>query len=90
MENCSTVEITRIREEVNNLITAFRSPNNSNYTFAVEPEYLQIITEALATNTDNDDVTILPNDLENVITTVGDIIRLICSYVVDYLSIVIM
>ena len=78
VENCSTVEITKIREEVNNLrviFAAFQNPNNSDRTLIIEPEVLETITEALATNTDKDDIAILPNDLRNVISTVEDIIR---------------
>ena len=78
VENCSTIEITRIREEVNNLATIIHSSNNFASALTVQPEDIRIITEALSANTDND-VTILPNDLENVISTVGDLIRLICS-----------
>ena len=78
VENCSTVEITKIREEVNNLrfiFAAFQNPNNSDHTLTIEPEILKTMTEALATNTDKDDIPILPNDLRNVISTVEDIIR---------------
>ena len=78
VENCSTVEITKIREEVNNLkaiVEAFQNPNNSDHTLTIEPEILQTITEELATNTDKNDTTILPNDLRNVISTVEDVIR---------------
>ena len=78
VENCSTVEITKIREEANNLrviSAAFQNPNNSDRTLTIEPEVLETITEALATNTDKDDIPILPNDLRNVISTVEDIIR---------------
>ena len=78
VENCSTVEITKIREEVNNLkviSAALQNANNSDHTLIIEPEVLETITEALATNTDKDDLPILPNDLRNVISTVEDIIR---------------
>ena len=78
VENCSTVEITNIREEVNNLLTiveAIQNPNNSNRTLTVEPEVLQTITEELATNTDTNDIAILPDDLDNVISSVESILR---------------
>ena len=78
VENCSTVEITKIREEVNNLLTiveAIQNRNNSNRTLTVEPEVLQTITEELATNTDKNDIAILPDDLDNVISSVENILR---------------
>ena len=78
VENCSTVEIANIREEVDNLraiVEAIQNSNNSNRTLTVEPEDLQTITGALATNTDKNDTPILPNDLSNVISTVEDVIR---------------
>ena len=82
VENCSTVEITKIKEEINNLraiVEANQNVNNSNRTLTVKPEVLQIITDELATNTDKNNITILPNDLKNVISTVEDIIR--CFYI---------
>ena len=75
VENCSTVEITKIKEQVNNfraIVEANQNPINSNRTLTVKPEDLQIITDELVTNTDEN---ILPNDLKNVISTVEDIIR---------------
>ena len=80
VENCSTVEITKIREEVNNLMAifaAFHNPNNSDRTLTIQPDILQTITEELVTNINKNDIAILPNDLENVISIVEDIIRLI-------------
>ena len=82
VENCSTIEITKIKEEINNLraiVEANQNVNNSNRTLTVKPEVLQIITDELATNTDKNNITILPNDLKNVISTVEDIIR--CFYI---------
>ena len=82
VENCSTVEITKIKEEVNNLMAifaAFQNPNNSDRTLTIEPDILQTITEELVTNTNKNDIAILPNDLENVISIVENIIRLICT-----------
>ena len=77
VENCSTVEITKIREEVNILraiFAAMQNLNNSNHTLTVEPEDLQTITEELVANT-NRSIAVLPNDLENVISIVEDIIK---------------
>ena len=85
VENCSTVEITKIKEEVNNLMAvfaAFQNPNNSDRTLTIEPDILQTITEELVTNTNKNDIAILPNDLEDVISIVEDIIRLICWYLI--------
>ena len=70
VENCSTVEITRIQEEVQNLmniIEATRNSNNSDRTIMVEPEALQFITGELASVTDKNETTLLPNDLGNTI-----------------------
>ena len=74
VENCSTLEITKIREEVNVIFAAFQNLDNSDHTLTVEPEVLQTITEELVTNT-NKSIAILPNDLENVISIVEDIIK---------------
>ena len=85
MENCSTVEITKIREEVNILraiFAAIQNPNNSDHTLTIEPEDLQTITEELLVNTNKDDIAILPNDLENVISIVEDIIKYVMTNVV--------
>ena len=80
MENCSTVEITRIKEEVENLNAIFeatQNSSNSDRTVMVEPEVLQSITDELASVTDKNDTSILPNDLGDTINTVGTILRLI-------------
>ena len=82
MENCSTVEITKIREEVNILraiFAAIQNPDNSNHTLTIEPEYLQTITEELVANT-NKNIPILPNDLENVISIVEDILKYVVKH----------
>ena len=84
VENCSTVEITKIREEVNNLraiFAAMQNPNNSDHTLTIEPEVLQTITEELVANTNKDDIAILPNDLENSISIVEDIIKYVSKTV---------
>ena len=82
VENCSTVEITKIKEEVNNLMAifaAFQNPNNTDRTLTIQPDILQTITEELVTNTNKNDKAILPNDLENAISIVENIIRLVCT-----------
>ena len=82
VENCSTVEITRITEAVENLNSIFlasQNPNNSDRTIMVEPEVLQSITGELASVTTKDDAAILPNDLGDTINTLGTILRLIFS-----------
>ena len=78
MDECSTVEITRITEEVNNLNTIFeatQNSNNSDRTVMVEPEVLQSITDELASVTDKNDTSILPNDLGDTINALGTILR---------------
>ena len=78
MENCSTVEITRIKEEVNDLLSLYsasQNPNNSDRTIMIESNAVQSITSDLASATDKNDTAILPNDLENTIDIVGDILR---------------
>ena len=79
MDNCSTVEITRITEEVYYLMAIFaasQDPNNSDRTVVIESDVLQSITSELASATDKSDGSILPNDLINIIDTVGDLLRL--------------
>jgi len=79
VENCSTVEITRITEEVNRLNDIFeatQNSENSDQTIMVEPEVIQSITGELASVTKKNDTAILPNDLGGTINTVGTIIRL--------------
>ena len=78
VENCSTVEITRIKEEVNDLLAIFsasRNPNNSDRTVMIESNVVQSITSDLTSVTDKYRTAILPNDLENIIDIVGDILR---------------
>ena len=81
VENCSTVEITRIQEEVKILMDIFfasRNPNSSDRTvIMVEPEVLQSISGELANLTDRNDAGILPNDLEDTINTAEIILRFI-------------
>ena len=77
VENCSTVEIIRINEEVQNLRSVFESiqnDNSSDRTVMVEPEVLQDITGELASVTDRDAV-ILPNDLNDTVNIVETILR---------------
>ena len=78
MDNCSTVEITRIQEEVQNLMNIFeanRNSNNSDRTIMVEPEVLQFITGELASVTDKNKTMLLPNDLGNTLETMETILR---------------
>ena len=80
MENCSTVEITRITEEVNNLLAilnAMQNASNSDRTIMIEANDIQAITSNLASVTNKSDTAILPNDLKNTINTVGGILRFI-------------
>ena len=65
MENCSTVEITRINELVQNLTNAVM----------IEPQVLTDITSELANVTAKNNTAILPIDLSNTINTVGAILR---------------
>ena len=79
MDECSTVEITKIREEVDNLNAIFeatRNPNNSDRTIMVEPEDIQSITGELAAVTNEDNTSFLPNDLDNTLDSIGTILRL--------------
>ena len=80
VDECSTIEITRIREEVENLnatFTAAQNPNNSDRTIMVEPEDIRSITGDLASVTDKDNTSFLPNDLGNTLDTIGIILRLV-------------
>ena len=80
MENCSTVEITRITEEVNILLAilnAMQNASNSDRTIMIEANDIQAITSNLASVTNKSDTAILPNDLKNTINTVGGILRFI-------------
>ena len=84
---CSTVEITRITEEVENLNAIFeatQNSSNSDRTVMVDPEVLESITGELASVTEKDENTtsFLPNDLEDTIDTLGTILR----YIVDILA----
>ena len=79
VENCSTVVITEIREEVNNLMAVVKARNISNHTLL--SIFVQNITNDLARNTEiNTTNTIFPNDLQTAIYIISDIIRLIYKY----------
>ena len=78
VEECSTVEITKLTEEVENLNAIFeatQNSSNSDRTVMVEPEVLQSITDELAVVTDKNDTSLLPNDLGDTIDTLGTILR---------------
>ena len=78
MENCTTVEITRIKEEVQNLMKIFentQNANNSDRTVMIEPQILASITSELANLTEKNNTAILPNDLSVTINTVETILR---------------
>ena len=78
VENCTTVEITRIKEEVQNLMNIFeniQNTNNSDRTVTIEPQILASITSELANLTAKNNTAILPNDLSATINTVGTILR---------------
>ena len=79
IENCSTVEITRLTEEVNNFVAIFEARenfNNFDNTIMIEPQVLRTVTGELANITDKNDSAILPNDLDNTINIIGAIVRL--------------
>ena len=82
MDNCSTVEITKITEEVNELIAIFvasQNPYNSDRNITVHSDDIEIITSDLASATDKNNTSILPNDLQNTINTLGNITRFVCQ-----------
>ena len=82
MENCSTVEITRITEAVENfrdVLEATQNVNNSDRTVMVEPEELQFITYELESVTDVTNTSLLPNDLENTISAVEIVLKLVSN-----------
>ena len=86
VENCSTVEIIKIKEEVRNLMATYyasRISENSDRTVIVEPDILQSITGDLANITDKN-TTILPNDLEDAINTTEILLRFFVKYVTYY------
>ena len=79
VDNCSTVEITRITAEVDYLIAIFaasQDPKNSDRKVVIEHDVLQSITSELLSATNKRDGSILLNDLINIIDTVGDLLRL--------------
>ena len=57
------------------IFDATRNSNNSDRTIMIEPEVLQSITDELASVTDKNDTTILPNDLGDTINTIEAILR---------------
>ena len=74
------MEITRIKEEVNNLMAIFaasRDPDNADRTVMVEADVLQSVTAELASVTDDNDAVTLPNDLTNTVDIVGTTLRFI-------------
>jgi len=78
VDNCSTLEITRINEEaerLNNIIQAASDPNYRELTLMVEPGVLGAITEELASITSSKEETILPNDLSSTLGTIDSLIR---------------
>ena len=78
MDECSTVEITKIREEVDYLMTVFvasQNPNNSDRTIMVKSDALESLSSELAGAVDKENTTILPNDLRNTIDTVEVLLR---------------
>ena len=80
VDNCSTVEITKIAEEVKQLMATFAAiedPSNSDRTVTVESDAFESITGDLANATDKGDAVILPNDLENAIETVEAVLRFV-------------
>ena len=89
MDNCSTIEITRIREEVDYLMAIFaasQNPNNSDRTITVESDALESLSSELAIAIDKDDTTILPNDLRNTIDTVEVLLRFNTVFECTYIS----
>ena len=85
VDNCSTVETTRITEEVKEIMATFaaiQDPNNSDRTVTIEPDALDSITDDLANATDHNDTVILPNDLENSLDTVEAVLRYIYKYAI--------
>ena len=66
---------------MNAIFEATQNSSNSDRTIMVEPEVLQSITNELASVTDKNDTSILPNDLGDTINTLGTLIRLICSLI---------
>ena len=80
MDNCSTVEITRIREEVEDLMVILadiHDPKNSDRTINFDFDVFDTITADLASATNKDDTSILPNDLKNAINTMEALLRFI-------------
>ena len=78
VDECSTVEITRIAEEINYLlaiVAASQDPNNSNRTTTIESDTFESLSDELANAIDKDNTTILPNDLRNTIESVGGLLR---------------
>ena len=84
MDNCSTVEITRITEQVKDLAAIFAASqdrSDSDRTIIIDSDVFDTITTDLASATDKNDTSILPLDLQNSINTVEAILRFICECV---------
>ena len=88
VDECSTVEITRIAEEVNYLlaiVAASQDPNNSDRTTTIEFDVFESLSDELASAIDKDNTTILPNDLRNTIESVVGLLRYTtvstCTYI---------
>ena len=80
VDECSTVEITKIREQVENLNAVFaatQNSSNSDRTVMIQLEDIQSITGDLVSQTNKDNTSILPNDLGNTLDTIGIILRLV-------------
>jgi len=73
IENCSTVEITRLAEEVYNFVAFFE--DGFDNTIMIGPQVLETITGELASITDKSGTAILPNDLDNAINIIEDVLR---------------
>ena len=85
VDNCSTVEINRITEQVKDLMVIYaasQDPSNSDRTIIIEPDVFETITEDLASATDKNDTSILTRDLQNTIETVDAVIRLFCECII--------
>ena len=80
MDNCSTVDITRISEQVKDLAAIFaasQDSSNSDRTIIIYPDVFETITADLASATDKNGISILPLDLQNTIETVEAVLRFI-------------
>ena len=80
VESCSTVEIIRIKEEVDTIIAAVQNPNS---TIVVKPDNVETITSELASATDIIERAIFPNDLRSTIDTIEAILKYVCIFVMQ-------